>query len=950
MELYDDFNSATLNQINLDDADNENDLYTYQIKAFLDSQRLSSETPKVAVQVFSEYGFSYKLTDNKNVVYLNITNSAEDQVWGPEEIDGKQVHADFKFTINRSESIYDSVDNTFSLQPGQFVKISIGGLSKIFKVIGSANLNDYELVTGLTPTVSFSAPATSMAISGDVLMNNGQLRLTHSLLAVPGRSMSTYLGMTYRSNYDGNSHFLGTGWSASWDKYFTKKDSGYLFHAGNGRRDFFGVTGDSLNVPAGYYVEAKISDDKSIITLTAISGTVSTYKKTGQSDVWRISSVIDRFKNEMSYNYNTVGNLESIQDDLGRFYNFYYSNTVNGVKLTSVEDFKDFSFSFGYDEQTGSLETVKLGGAPDNVEYSYSQEKNGLLLDKVNDFLHIDYDEDTEEVTSITRGDIDDVDEQIVDTFAYTGDIVHTDSNDIITNYSVSSSRHVIQTGSGASRVVNYHSSSFLPTSSSLGSLTSTNEYLHTSSAATSDRRGFERLEKVTHVDSTYSEYTYHPTSKDEFQRVATMRSPQNVTTKFEYTHKSKSDNNRYETNTVEIPDQTGNVTTTAELNKYGQIEYERGPFYEKNYNYYISDDHFKNKDDREGYLYYINTKNYQSKIEAGSTTTSNDDDTVEDSQADVTVYTGRDAYGRLISSTNMKGATTIYGYNQIGQLLEEISPPIVIDNENMLDISNPEDTRVKTYYTYDNRGIKVQTNVVNPVPTYANSKVTYGEVVTNVINTFDKAYRLKSSTTPYQSDIEGTMRENTVKFFYDNDGKGDRIKATQKPNGCYDVSLIDDAGRTQYMVESSSSKDLVEDSDIPDLALVSIYSYNLNDQLYQTKFKFSGIGNKINDTGAELREERAYKDQLLDEHITFNPYRKKEILYNGLAQPYNEKIVDINGLQLKDCSYTYYSSNGDLKTEVDDKLDIRKEYSYDTVNRKQTLPTYNDTNRFRTF
>ncbi|MCM8531199.1 MAG: hypothetical protein NE330_08580, partial [Lentisphaeraceae bacterium] len=95
-------------------------------------------------------------------------------------------------------------------------------------------------------------------------------------------------------------------------------------------------------------------------------------------------------------------------------------------------------------------------------------------------------------------------------------------------------------------------------------------------------------------------------------------------------------------------------------------------------YEYYVSDDRFELSDDREGYLYSIKTKNFRSSSEE-------ENSFVDTTQEDVSLYTGRDAYGRMISQTNLKGATTIYDFDTIGQLVSVTSPPIVINDEGNL-------------------------------------------------------------------------------------------------------------------------------------------------------------------------------------------------------------------------------------------------------------------------
>ena len=881
--------------------------------------------PEFNLQIISTFGNPIRLSEVARESIAENTSAGE---W-PEVENGQKITMDIKIALKKGKLRYDEEEEILFLKPGEYVKVSLGPHRKTFMVSGSALMEEYEKVTGITPTVALSAPIAGMNTTAEVLMNNGQLKLTHSMITVPGRGLPLYLGTTYRSNQEGNSEYLGTGWTASWENYITRDPDGtYTLFSGDGRRDSLST---SLTVPEGFTHEAEFSDDKSQIIFTYISGTVKTFTRIGLNDIWKITSVKDRYSNEVRYLYDSFGKLYEIEDDLGRFYQFFYTDTDHGPRFSRVKLFAEYTYFFQYDD-AGDLKSINMN-VPSSAKFEYKEEENSelRLLEKVNNYMKIEYDSlDSGKVTEIIRGDEQDSSQQLVDTFTHTGGIKHTDPNDIETTYTASSSQFSIKTGSAPQTNLTFDSNNLQITSVHRSAQLVSNQY--ESNGNLSDRKGSDRLKSASYLNGTTATYTYHPETSPGFGRVNTYKTPTGVTYTYSYTDKDKDKEVFEEEISTTYTAVSGqNMKTVTKHNTFGQIiessEYVNSSrMSTTKFDYYVSDDRVKSQDDREGYLYSIITDNVESKDEDGAV--------INDNQVNLPTYFGRDALGRMTSEVNPKGAATIYGYDEFGQLTTVTSPPIIINTVNKdLTVNNANNTRVIKEYTYSSRGLITKETTANPVPVPNGNSFTYEYLVTETNHSYDQALRLQSSITPYRINVHNETADNVISYTYQNDGKGDMVKSVRNPNGSYDVNLIDDAGRTEFTIQGSSTPD---PSNITDGAVLSYNEYNSAGLLERVSLKYNGEGIS---PGGEERVRYFYDGQFrIDRIKTQNPYRETSFTYTGDSQVLSRTVTDSSGKKLEEKTFAYDGSSKTL-TLVNEKVnDTFTSYGYDYQKRMKTV------------
>ncbi|WP_316898109.1 hypothetical protein [Pseudodesulfovibrio indicus] len=137
-----------------------------------------------------------------------------------------------------------------------------------------------KLLLALPPSSGRSIPVSGMDVFAEVLLHNRQLKITNTIFANAGKTLSFAPTMTYRSDLqnvvDGSNNFP-EGWYASWDQNFVESvdGEGFDFTGPDGREDYFEGKDGGLTVPRGYNCTAVHSG--SSITLVYPGGLEYSY-------------------------------------------------------------------------------------------------------------------------------------------------------------------------------------------------------------------------------------------------------------------------------------------------------------------------------------------------------------------------------------------------------------------------------------------------------------------------------------------------------------------------------------------------------------------------------------------------------------------------------------------------------------------------------------------------
>ncbi|SPD72164.1 hypothetical protein PITCH_A1230001 [uncultured Desulfobacterium sp.] len=225
----------------------------------------------------------------------------------------------------------------------------------------------------------------------------GEFVLTETDLTVPGRGLHFAFTRTYRSQnqFDG---VMGFGWDHNYNSRLSVEmvmvtdptDPDYPFKYGNviwydggGGLACFNIDSNSeYHAPPGHFSELKMLTDSSnekYFELKENDGVVLTYRlsKTGIQSRFILSSIKDRFDNEMIFEHNSTDQLTDVTDTLAR--NFHFSYDAKG-RLTAISDYTGRSVYYAYDYDNNLIKVTDPAGKATIYTYDCSNmefDRNG---------------------------------------------------------------------------------------------------------------------------------------------------------------------------------------------------------------------------------------------------------------------------------------------------------------------------------------------------------------------------------------------------------------------------------------------------------------------------------------------------------------------------------------------------------------------------------------------
>lgn len=207
-----------------------------------------------------------------------------------------------------------------------------------------------------------------------VFLHSGELFVQEADLVVPSRGMDFVLLRRYEAQavYSGP---LGWGWDCNYHRRLQEMPNGDIYYYnGLGRKELFkavragGLATGAITeykAPTGIFADLKkITDGTWALVFRGLYN--ESYDQYG-----RLIRMQDRNGNHMEFYYAASGLLSAIMDTMGRLYSFEYWPTEYGLngdvakksnRLKSVTDFSGRAIEYGYDEETGDLASVQLGG------------------------------------------------------------------------------------------------------------------------------------------------------------------------------------------------------------------------------------------------------------------------------------------------------------------------------------------------------------------------------------------------------------------------------------------------------------------------------------------------------------------------------------------------------------------------------------------------------------
>jgi len=149
-------------------------------------------------------------------------------------------------------------------------------------------------------------------------------------LAIPGRGLPTIFTRTYNS-LDSYSGPLGSGWTHSYNIILTEKSDGsVVIKQGDGREEFYDPAGGGAYTPrfAGVF-STLVKNFDSTFTLTLKNQTRYRF-----STIGKLTGMVDRNGNVLSFSYDGFGKLTAITDTVGRSISLSYDANQRITQLT----------------------------------------------------------------------------------------------------------------------------------------------------------------------------------------------------------------------------------------------------------------------------------------------------------------------------------------------------------------------------------------------------------------------------------------------------------------------------------------------------------------------------------------------------------------------------------------------------------------------------------------
>ena len=234
---------------------------------------------------------------------------------------------------------------------------------------------------GLEKYCDFQTIDLGKAGTANVNLNNGDLILSATDFSIPSRGIPLTMSRFYSSltDYQG---MLGKGWRSSFEMYLTNSGQDVIINDPDGSSHKFIHTGSGFTRPNGDYRRIILNTDQSY-TVLETSGLKYNFGAP-QNGTCRLNSVVDRFGNTLTLNYDGAGFLTSVAEPSGRItatleYNYYDPvsgrNLLSAIRFTPLESGATSSRYVTFNYQNGKLAEVRYPASGGNseiaVDYTY---------------------------------------------------------------------------------------------------------------------------------------------------------------------------------------------------------------------------------------------------------------------------------------------------------------------------------------------------------------------------------------------------------------------------------------------------------------------------------------------------------------------------------------------------------------------------------------------------
>ncbi|MCP4707088.1 MAG: RHS repeat protein, partial [Planctomycetes bacterium] len=189
---------------------------------------------------------------------------------------------------------------------------------------------------------------------------SGEFIIEQHDMRIRGRGLDFIWGRVYRSRTGTNTE-IGNNWDYSYNIKVERSGAHIILHSGNGRRDLYTHQPDGTWVCNGFFNVLAINPEGAFFLTFADN---STWNFLPLDDPWapgKIKTIADRNGNSLTFDYDVTGRLVNIWDTLDRPINVMYN--PDGY-IQSIIDFTGRAVTYQYydvptaDGSQGDLKTV----------------------------------------------------------------------------------------------------------------------------------------------------------------------------------------------------------------------------------------------------------------------------------------------------------------------------------------------------------------------------------------------------------------------------------------------------------------------------------------------------------------------------------------------------------------------------------------------------------------
>ncbi|MHC4069304.1 MAG: RHS repeat domain-containing protein, partial [Planctomycetota bacterium] len=219
------------------------------------------------------------------------------------------------------------------------------------------------------PLTLYEPPPTARADGGTkVYLFSGEFYRLEVDLLIPGRGLDLVWSRTYRSR-TGPDTVMGKGWDFSYNIYIAECSGNIILHDGRGRQDIYRPEPSGIWAADGFFRELAQELDGSFTLTFADKGKWQFRALDEPNAPGKISAIIDRNGNSLSFEYDGLGRLVMIHDTLD---NAWHSRDVaiaydaNGL-IETVTDWKGREVRYSYyndGDANGSMGDLKSVTSP----------------------------------------------------------------------------------------------------------------------------------------------------------------------------------------------------------------------------------------------------------------------------------------------------------------------------------------------------------------------------------------------------------------------------------------------------------------------------------------------------------------------------------------------------------------------------------------------------------